>query len=269
MAGKELISLSANGTTQGRLDESNLPAGMFSYAERANNGTIIVCHRYDYQAKLDFWGMTDDLHQLWSKMNGSDFDRYGGNEYVLGEGSIRYSLSSRNVTGDYGIVLTVSTLSAYNSSTGSYLFKTDFNGGPGMVSVNGNTVFYEDYYGQIWAIGPDGRAHEAIDSAGWLKFSSYGDGFLIYKTTGLKLIGSDGSTTWQFNLDGTSINHFYVGTGGTIYVMTSDAVTAIDKPKMPTTSMFMVGLVGIDLLFVLLGSMWLFENRPRLGKMVP
>jgi hypothetical protein len=96
-----------------------------------------------------------------------------------------------------------------------------------------------------------------------MKFGSYGDGFLVYKTTWLKLIGSDGSTEWQFDLDGTMINQLCVGTGGTIFILTSDSVTAIDKPRMPTTSIYLVGLVSIDLLFVLLGSVWMFENRSR------
>ena len=129
LTGREFISISPNGIVQGRFDLSYLPLNTYSYAERANNGTLCVYSRNENTSTVDVMGMTEDLQQLWSKTYGTIYGPSESDGSIKGEGSVIYRTSSRNVTGDYGVVSLVSTLSAFDSSTGSYLYKTDFNGG--------------------------------------------------------------------------------------------------------------------------------------------
>ena len=129
-------------------------------------------------------------------------------------------------------------------------------------------VFTNGNSNQLWAIDPDGTAHELQNTEGWRDFGIYGDGLLFYDSYGLKLVGTDGSTR-RHDLNSGSILSMFASANGTIIVVTTDGVTAIHKPMMSMNMTCLMGLVAFDLLVLLTGSIWLLDHRLKSTKTNP
>jgi hypothetical protein len=253
---RDLISISSAGKVQGMMVWPRTAAVITDF-DRADNGTLRSI-KYDLMNNtVDKVGLTEDLDPIWSVMNEPM------NAPVHGLGSIIYYFRTHSVAiDDWGNERKVTTLYAYNTSDDCYIYQTDFNGSfSGNIWAVGDRVYAADGYGLIWAVDPDGTAHKVQNSNGWTKFGLYDNGLLLFDNYGMRLIGNDGSTAWQYDMESGSILSLFTGANGVIIVVTTDAVTAIHKPTMSMTMTYLMGLVGFDLLVVLTGSIWLLDRR--------
>ena len=91
----------------------------------------------------------------------------------------------------------------------------------------------------------------------------------MYDDIGLKLIGPDGSTQWQYDLDGGVIRSVHVASDGTIMAWANDGLIAIHKPTMSTNMMYLVGMVTFDLLVILIAGVWIQGRRSPIERKTP
>ena len=119
--GKELIRISPNGTVCDILEIYGFMSVPTRYFEPAANGTISLCTYDPSNQTSSFIGLSNHLQIMWLA-NYTDV-----NGPVQGKGSIY--LEHHSVENDpYGNFQQLTTLCAYNTSNGSYLFRTDFSG---------------------------------------------------------------------------------------------------------------------------------------------
>jgi hypothetical protein len=251
----ELISISSNGTVLGTMDWSR---GMddpgFKDLQRATNGTLLSIQYNDLNMTSNTVGLSEELRTLWSVQNGP----YDG--MVQGQGSLVYYLEATTVHLDNGQDQKVTTLCAYNTSNDSFVYRTNFAGSlSGKIWVDGGRVFLV-CHGGVWAVDPEGRAHSA-NCSGWQVFGLYNGGLLLFSDHTMRMIGDDGSTAWQYDMDSGSITSIYPGASGTIIVVTNSAVTAIHRPTMSMNMIYLLGLIAFDLLVVLTAMIWLMRHR--------
>ena len=225
----ELISISSNGTVRGIIDWSRGPDILgFKDIQMAGNGTLLSITHNDRNKTSDTVGLTEDLQTLWSVQNGP-YD-----QPVPGQGSLIYYLETSTIRLDYGQERKVTALCAYNISSDTFEYRTNFSGSlSGKIWVDSGRVFM-DCDGEVWAVDPEGRAYKANGSIGWQDFGLYDGGLLLFTDNELKMIGEDGSTAWQYEMDG-AITSMYSGVAGTTIVVTNDVVTAIHKPTISRT----------------------------------
>ena len=230
---------------------------------QATNGTAIIC-TYDYtNSTRSVIGLSEHLQIMWAA---NDVDL---NDPVQGTGSVIYYLEYRSEAIDaYSGTQQFTTLCAYNTSNGSIVYRTDFSGSfYGGLIVNGDIAFVSEN-NKMWVVGPDGQAR-SVGTSGRVIYGSYEDGVLLYDDIGFKLIGPDGSTEWQYDLDSGVIQSMHVASDGTIMVWANDGLTAIHKPTMSTNTMCPVGLVAFDLLVVLTAGLWIMDQRSPKERKTP
>ena len=254
ISGEELVCISSNGTVIKTLEIPDFrPEQMYTF-EQATNGTAVI-RTYDIEnSTSSVIGLSDHLQILWS-VQGVDL-----NDPVQRTGSVIYYLEHRSEAIDaYGGTQKFTTLCAYNTSNGSFLYRTDFSGSfSGGLFVNGDTAFLRDN-DKMWSVDSSGQAR-SIDISGWYIDGAYKDGMLLHDDIGFKLIGADGSTEWQYDLDSGVIQSMHVASG-TIMVWATDGLTAFHKPAMSNSTMCIVGLVAFDLLVVLTSGIWIMDHR--------
>jgi hypothetical protein len=250
----ELISISSNGTVLGILDWSQGPDNWYKDIQLASNGTLLSIAHDDRNMTSDTVGMTEGLQTLWS-VQGGPYD-----QPVPGQGSLIYYLETSTIQLDPGQERKVTALCAYNTSSNTFVYRTNFSGSLSWkIWVDSDRVFM-DCDGEVWAVDPEGRAYNASTSTGWQDFGLYDGGLLLFSDTEMKMIGEDDSTAWQYEMDGVILS-IYSGGAGTIIVVTNDAVTAINKPTISTNLIYLLGLIAFDLLLVLTASIWLLDHR--------
>jgi hypothetical protein len=258
----DLVSISSNGTVLGSF-HSIFP---FIFGGQETNGTILayyVSDRPPGNSTLSEAGFSEDLQKTWSIGNVSKDVQLS--DYAQTVGSITYNFTHSQ--DDLGNDFT--TLNAYNSSDGILMFRSLLHGNfTSRVIVNQGTVYLENSSGLVWAVDPYGRAYCVNNTAGSKLLGKFGDGLLLGDDRVIELIDSHGSREWKYDV-GETINTDLVLANDTIIVITDDAITAIYKPQISTTMMEIVGLVGIDLFVVLLGSMWLLDIWFHKGKKDP
>ena len=132
--------------------------------------------------------------------------------------------------------------------------------------MNGDTAFLRDN-DKMWSVDSSGQAR-SIDISGWYIDGAYKDGMLLHDDIGFKLIGADGSTEWQYDLDSGVIQSMHVASG-TILVWATDGLTAFHKPAMSNSTMCIVGLVAFDLLVVLTSGIWIMDHRSPKERKTP
>lgn len=253
----DLISVSSDGAVVGRFMWPLNVDGMTDI-EQADNGTLLSITRNIGNMTSDMTGLTESLVPIWTAQDQPFHTPWQG------PGSIIYYFRTHfdQVDGQ-GNQKTLTTLYAYNTSDGGFVYQKDFDGSSsGGLWVVGDHVFAYGNNNQIWAIGPDGTANEVKNNDGWNAFGVYQNGLLFMDTYGVKLVGGDGSTAWQYDMD-SAVLSVYEGENGTLIVVTLDAVTAIHKPAMSMTMTYMMGIVGIDILVVLTGSLWFLDIRSK------
>ncbi len=243
----ELISISPNGTEMGKRDISS---SSYWYMGQASNGTILA---YNMNGEE---GLTVDLQKMWFLGNQSLLDGPGSWTQTVGSTTYNLTWNMDNNSNPS------TTLTAYHSGDDVQLYKTEFRGNlSAPIYVNGDTLFVMDNSSFYWAVDSDGRAYRSNDSERGMALGIYEDGLLIWDGRWLELIDSRGSTEWQLNPTQNDDWSTSFLVNDTIILVTSDGITAIYKPQISTTTMEMVGLVGVDLLIVLLGSLWLLDHR--------
>jgi hypothetical protein len=261
--GEELVCISSNGSVVDTLEIPDLQSDLRYTFEQATNGTAII-RTYDFaNSTSNVIGLSDHLQIMWSVQ---DVDL---NDPVQGTGSVIYYLEHRSEVIDaYGGIQHFTTLCAYSNSNGSFLYRTDFSGSfSGGLFVNGDTTFLNEN-DKMWIVGPDGQAR-SVGTSGWIIYGAYEDGLLLYDDIGFKLIGADGSTEWQYDLDSGVIQSMHVASDGTIMVWANDGLTAFHKPTMSNNMMYIVGLVAFDLLVVLTAGIWIMDHRSPKGRKTP
>lgn len=252
----EIISISPKGTVLGRMNMSMFPSLRFEYAGQAVNGTIVAYLMDSNWTTYNYIGITEDLRHIWPVENSSKYQQLDEKSKTIG--SMTYSFEHR--TDNWSNAYT--TVCAYNNSDASYSYKTVIFGNfSGPVYYTEGTVYVRDACNAVWAIDQDGRAYCANGSIGWSVYGTYGDGLLLYRPLGLELVGSLGSSEWQYDLNVNYINSIFVEADHTIVVVTSDAIIAIDKPTMTMTMTYLMGLVAFDLLFCLTAGIWILDRR--------
>ena len=260
---EELVCFSSNGTVIGTLEIPGFRSDLHNTFEQATNGTAVI-RTYDFEnSTSSVIGLSDHLQIKWS------VQEVDMNDPVQGTGSVIYYLEHRSEAIDaYGDTQRITTLCAYNTSNGSYLYRTDFPGFfSGSLFVNGDIAFLSDN-DKMWAVDPNGQAR-SIDISGWFIYGACKDGMLLYDDFGFKLIGADGSTEWQYDLDSGVIRSMHVASDGTIMVWASDGLTAFHKPTMSNNMMCIVGLVAFDLLVVLTSGIWMIDHRSPKERKTP
>jgi hypothetical protein len=222
----------------------------------ASNGTLLSITR-DGQRMTSMVGLNEDLVPLWSVQNCS-YDLP-----VQGPGSIIYYLEPGIGPSVDGQESKITTLCAYNTSNASFLYRTEIpNSLTWSILVDGDHVFLVSYE-SVWAVGPDGKAYRAEGCDGWKNNGIYNGGLLLSNDRSMKLVGNDGSTDWQYDMDSGSILEIFPGENGALIVVTNSAVTAIHKPTISTSMTYLVGLIVIDLLVVVIGSLWILHYQRK------
>ncbi|HEY3419685.1 MAG TPA: PQQ-binding-like beta-propeller repeat protein [Methanomassiliicoccales archaeon] len=254
---QELISVSSDGNILGRLSLPSNAFNAFRLYEQESNGTIVAYFEDVMNfTTYHYMGMTEDLQHNWSLKTSNMEDR--GKTI----GSVTYKINNTGVVGDNGNTYSIATLGAYNASDGTLLFKTDFQGiSFYWVDVNSGTVYVEDRAGSFWAVDQEGQANFALGAAGWQAFDTYGNGLLLYGSSSIKLIDDQGSPEWQYDLEEGTIKSVHVGTDSTIYLITDVGISAVHKPQVSTTMVYIVALISIDILVILTCGLWLMDHR--------
>jgi hypothetical protein len=234
MIESQLISIASNGMVQGIIDWSRDHDFLgFKDLQMASNGTLLSITHNDQNKTSDTIGLTEDLQTLWSVQSGP-YD-----QPVPGQGSLIYYLETSTIQLGPGQERKVTALCAYNTSSDTFVYRTNFSGSlSGKIWVDSDRVFM-DCDGEVWAVDPEGRAYMANASTGWQDFGLYDGGLLLFSDTEMKMIGEDGSTAWQYEMDGVILS-IYSGAVGTIIVVTNDAVTAIHKPTISTNLIYLL-----------------------------
>jgi hypothetical protein len=244
----EFISISPHGTEMGM---RNITGSSYWYMGQASNGTILADNMTGGEV-----GLTANLEKMWPLGNQSSVE--GPSSWSQTIGSTTYNLTWNMENGSDPST----TLTAYHTGDDVQLYRTEFRGTLSLpLYVNGETTFVAEIPNFYWAVDSDGQAYRSNDTEMGMPLGIYGDGLLIWDEHGFELINSRGSTEWQFNLTQNNDRFSFFLVNDTIILATNNGITAIYKPQISTTMMEMVGLVGVDLLIVLLGSMWLLDQR--------
>ena len=250
---EELISISPNGTVLGKLSIPFQSDLVYEFVKQSRNGTFIISISDYYSTSGNYTGWTKDLQSKWSM-----------DPVQLGyeSGSVTYRLHNSTEIDGYGLQQSYTTFYAIDTENQSVLYETRFHGRLSLACINDGIPYVVDDTGRYWAVQPDGRAYGTNRTAGWSEASDpYGNGLLLLNHAGVRLISDHGDVTWQYLLESGSASSVHVGTDGTILLITDDGITAFHKPQVTTTTVYLMGLMAIDLLVALVTMVWIIDHR--------
>lgn len=258
---QELISVAPTGTVLGVRNMSLSNYSYFFYWNQMSNGSIsasFAIYTSDDNVSgvsvLGTMGYTEDLQKNWTIEEENtwplSFERtirarsinYTFSEIYYNDSVVNYTLTARDVDGGFRFEINLQGVS------------------PAMWYVNGDTVFLMGDDRAVWAVAPDGLEYRSGDSDILWPLGVYGDGLLVAENNSIALIGIQGTTEWRYSFPADSINTDFIVGNDTIILVSNNAITALYKPQMSTTMTYVFILVGVDMLVVLLGSMWLLDH---------
>jgi hypothetical protein len=199
-------------------------------------------------------GYSEDLQRNWTMEE--DNAQPLSSEWTMRVGSTDFTFFQSY----YNNSVVNSTLTARDAG-GELRFEIDLKGiSPALSYVNGDTVYLKGEGGVVLAVAPNGREYRSDDTDVLWPLGVYGDGLLVQENNSIALIDSGGTTEWRYSFRANSVNTDFIVGNDTIILVSNNGITALYKPGMSSTMTYVFILVGVDMLVVLLGSMWLLDQ---------
>jgi hypothetical protein len=246
----EAILLSPNGLPQWSVQFPTVNGfSGSSYANVANNGTIILGYEFDGTRQTQGYTVSGDL--LWNSNVSTD---------MSSENAVHYECQSQGGNRLHEYVEAVYKVDPLNKSNDWTVLLNDTYGGA-MYFLEEVEVFLSND-GQAFGLDPNGTVlwHINIIVTGSPQcMIDHEQGMLVRLENSATKIEKDGSY-WTYDGFDSSVKDLRFGPNNTVYVLTADKLVVLSKPTVSTPTEYLIAMLSVDLLIVLSSGLWIADR---------